>query len=192
MGSDRGHRAAAMRLGRFELWTLNNALRRFVQRRFELPIFQRLLEAHGIDLRGKVIVDAGCGSGYDAWLLSQVFAPSRLVAFDIMPEQIALARELDLDAEIDIGDVTAMREASGSCDAVFLFGVLHHIAAWRRALVEIARILKPGGVLLLEEPKVGFTWKEIEAGIRSAGLELLGCKRFLLGFFRSYLCQKPG
>jgi len=34
---------------------------------------------------------------------------------------------------------------------VFGFGVLHHLPDWRRALQEIARVLKPGGLYCLEE-----------------------------------------
>ncbi len=36
-------------------------------------------------------------------------------------------------------------------DAVFCFGVLHHVPDWQAALGELARVLKPGGVLYLEE-----------------------------------------
>jgi ubiquinone/menaquinone biosynthesis C-methylase UbiE len=36
-------------------------------------------------------------------------------------------------------------------DAVFGFGVLHHIPDWQAALSEVARVLKTGGVYFFEE-----------------------------------------
>ena len=37
-------------------------------------------------------------------------------------------------------------------DAVFDFGVLHHLPNWRAALREVARVLKPNGQFFFEEP----------------------------------------
>jgi SAM-dependent methyltransferase len=39
----------------------------------------------------------------------------------------------------------------GVLDAVFGFGVLHHLPDWRQGVREIARVLKPGGIYFLEE-----------------------------------------
>ena len=39
----------------------------------------------------------------------------------------------------------------GVLDAVFGFGVLHHLPDWQGGLREIARVLKPGGIYFLEE-----------------------------------------
>jgi ubiquinone/menaquinone biosynthesis C-methylase UbiE len=75
-------------------------------------------------------------------------------------------------------------------DAVFIFGVLHHIPQWRKALCEMARVLKPGGVLLVEEPRARFDWPEFEQGIELAGFEILERSKVLIEGFQSYLCLK--
>ena len=50
-----------------------------------------------------------------------------------------------------VGDVLHLPYPSGYLDAVFGFGVLHHVPDWRAGLGEIARVLKPGGRYFLEE-----------------------------------------
>jgi ubiquinone/menaquinone biosynthesis C-methylase UbiE len=50
-----------------------------------------------------------------------------------------------------VADVLRIPARSGSLDAVFGFGILHHVPDWESALGEIARVLKPGGVYYLEE-----------------------------------------
>ena len=50
-----------------------------------------------------------------------------------------------------VGDATYIASATGSYDAVFDFGVIHHIRDWRSALAEVARVLKPGGRFYGEE-----------------------------------------
>jgi ubiquinone/menaquinone biosynthesis C-methylase UbiE len=54
-----------------------------------------------------------------------------------------------------VGSVTDLREAvgarDGSYDAVFDFGIIHHVEDWRAALAETARVLRPGGRFFFEE-----------------------------------------
>ena len=40
---------------------------------------------------------------------------------------------------------------SGSFDAVFGFGFLHHVTAWQQSVSEIARVLRTGGIYYIEE-----------------------------------------
>ena len=44
-----------------------------------------------------------------------------------------------------------MGAQDGSYDAVFEFGIVHHVEDWRTALAEIARVLRPGGRFFFEE-----------------------------------------
>jgi hypothetical protein len=50
-----------------------------------------------------------------------------------------------------VGDVSEIAHPTASSDAVVEFGVIHHVPDWRTALAEIARVLRPGGLLLFED-----------------------------------------
>ena len=184
--------------------------RRLVQRHVEMRTFLSMLRARGIDLRGKRILDAGCGSGYGLALVAEALAPTRLCGFDLMPEQIALAQLRAVPgASVRVGDITNIEEPDDSFDAVFVFGILHHVPEWRDALSEIARVLAPGGVLLVEElhgrfvdfedgvlgmahPKdARFDWPTFRAGLGAAGLTILEERGLLFAAARSFLAQRP-
>ena len=47
--------------------------------------------------------------------------------------------------------MTHLPHPNEAFDAVFGFGVLHHVPDWRRALAEVARVLRIGGIYFLEE-----------------------------------------
>lgn len=123
--------------------------RRLGQRFFELPIFHQM----GLDVRGKDILEIGCGSGYGAFLLNQL-DPKSYVGLDVMEKQVELARRKYPQFEFLVQDATDLSQyESESKDVVIIFGVLHHIPDWRKAIDEIKRVLKPGGSLFLEEPR---------------------------------------
>jgi len=179
-----------MKLGRLEFLAMNNPLRRWLQKHIEFKIFKKHLEKRDIHLEDGVIMDAGCGSGYSTELIVNEYHPSHVIAFDYMPEQVHLAERRRLNVEFLVGDLRAIECESSTCDAVFIFGVLHHIAEWKKALCEVARVLKPGGVLLFDEPRYLFTWGELEAGIKSEGMDILELQTFFFHYFHAYLCQK--
>ena len=128
---------------------MNSAPRRFLQRRVEFPLFER----RGLAPRDLDIIEIGCGSGYGAELLSR-HGPRSYVGVDLMPEQISLALKRRLPrAEFMVRDATDLSCFDASTrDLAVIFGILHHIPAWRAVIGECHRVLRPGGRLFLEEP----------------------------------------
>ncbi|HVM70779.1 MAG TPA: class I SAM-dependent methyltransferase [Anaerolineales bacterium] len=142
-----------MELSDKEFRAMNHPLRRMIQRRYELPIMRKL----GLEPAGRDILEIGCGSGYGAQLLAQP-APLSYTGIDLMPEQIALARQRGLVnctfLQGDVADLSAFPD--GSFDLVVDFGILHHVPAWRKTLAECKRVLRQDGLLLVEEPDGAF------------------------------------
>ncbi len=138
-----------MKLSDVEFRAMNTWWRRWGQQHVELPLFQRL----GLDVAGKEVLEIGCGNGYGGFLLNQL-GPKSYLGLDVMEEQIAMARRNYPQYQFILQDATDLAQfPAASKDVVVIFGVLHHIPAWREVLDEIARVLKPGGQLFLEEPR---------------------------------------
>lgn len=195
-------------MDRKELMFVNSSLREFFQNHYEFRIFKRFLTKNNIDLHNGVIMDAGCGSGYGSELLVKEFQPRELFAFDVMPEQIERARKRGLPATFFVGDVTAIDLPSQKCDAAFVFAFLHHVPQWKKALQELERVLKPGGVLLIEElnkktvddaerylrvyhsKESRFEWSEFINGLEEAGFSIIEDRMIYAGHGRSFMCVK--
>jgi ubiquinone/menaquinone biosynthesis C-methylase UbiE len=103
-----------------------------------------------------LVLEIGCGRGAGARLIQEEFQPARLHAFDLDYRMILAAMRYLRPQYTDkialyVGDVLRLPYRDGVLDAVFGFGVLHHVPDWRGGLREIARVLKPGGLYCLEE-----------------------------------------
>ncbi|MDP8217585.1 MAG: class I SAM-dependent methyltransferase [Candidatus Theseobacter exili] len=53
------------------------------------------------------------------------------------------------------GDMAAIPLVKESVDAILCYGALHHVPDWQNAIYEFFRVLRPGGVLVLQEPGKG-------------------------------------
>ena len=195
-------------IDRKELRLVNSAVRGFCQKYYEFRTFRGYLKKNHIDLTNKVILDAGCGAGYSSEMIIKEFQPKELFAFDILPEEVELAKRRCLSASLFVGDVTDIKLPSDKFDAVFIFDVLHHVPRWRVALKEIYRVLKSGGVLLVQEPhKKGldnierffkiyhpkesrFEWPEFIEGLEDSGFRVVERRKIYLGHFQSCMCIK--
>lgn len=194
-----------MLLNRLEYLLMNNPLRAAVQRRFEAP---RLLELGGPSPGGRAL-ELGCGRGVGAELILALFDLHSVDGFDLDPRMVALARrrlEGRHEARFWVGSGVSLPAVDESYDAVFEFGIVHHIHDWRRAVAEMARVLKPGGRLYAEEvlePFIrGTRWlfdhpredrfdgERLRTAIEESGLEVLGWRE-LWGLFAWCVARKP-
>lgn len=143
------HFPAPAFIGRF----LDSDLRRWMQ-----PP-DKLIERSGIK-PGMVVMELGCGSGsFTTFVARVVGEQGKVYAVDIQPEMLVqLKRKL---AKIENQDITniELKEASAynlpfedeSLDLVYMVTVLMEIPDRGRALQEMKRILKPGGILAVTE-----------------------------------------
>jgi len=105
------------------------------------------------DIRGKTVLDLGCGSGESLCVL--VHRGARAIGIDISPELIELARrrlrEGRVDADVRVGSAYDTELPDGSVDVVFCMSLIHHLDI-PRVRDEMRRVLRPGGFVVLKEP----------------------------------------
>jgi len=104
---------------------------------------------------GKRVLDAACGAGYGTALLATVAA--KAIGVDVDAAAVAHARGRYGDRmhlRYEQGSVTALPFANAAFDTVVSYETIEHLAAddQPRMLAEFARVLAPGGVILLSSP----------------------------------------
>jgi ubiquinone/menaquinone biosynthesis C-methylase UbiE len=92
------------------------------------------------------ILEIGCGNGWNMSRFAQYGRPS--MGLDAVPERVTLAAT---HGPALLADGLQLPFAAGSLDMVYIQHVLHHIGDVQRALSEVWRVLRPGGVLFLVE-----------------------------------------
>ncbi|MEH0841347.1 methyltransferase domain-containing protein [Micromonospora sp. CPCC 205711] len=93
-----------------------------------------------------LLVDLGCGAGLLAPHL--VGKGYRHVGVDLT--RSALAQAAAHGVTVVNGDATAVPLADGCADVVAAGELLEHVPDWRRAVAEACRLLRPGGLLVLD------------------------------------------
>ena len=138
-----------MKVNKIEFWLMNNPVRAFIQEKIQIKQFRK-----SSSLRpDKVVLEIGCGNGTGAALIKKYFSPKEIYAIDIDQRMIDLANKNHSAPFIhfETGDVSQLRFETNQFDAVFDFGVIHHISNWKDCLRELKRVLKPGGELIIED-----------------------------------------
>lgn len=141
-----------VKLNALEKALMNNPVRASLQRRYEATLLQRL----GGGLEGKRVLEIGCGRGVGTEIIFERLGAGEVHAFDVDPDmidqaRIRLARYTPNRLKLYVGDAAAINEPDASFDAVFDFAIIHHIPNWKDAVVEVARVLRPGGKFYFEE-----------------------------------------
>ena len=140
-----------MKLNLPERLFVNSPLRYLIQQR-EIRFLKRLCNLKA----GTRCLEIGCGHGAGARILLKTFQPDRLDALDIDPVMIRLAAKRRPLWTVDrlfflVGDAQQLPYADASMDAVFNFGIIHHLEEWQQGIREVVRVLKNGGGFYFEE-----------------------------------------
>jgi ArsR family transcriptional regulator len=136
------------------------------------------------------LLDLGTGTGRLLELLAPLY--NRAIGVDASPAMLAVARaNLDragvTNAQVRLGDINNLPFARNSFDVVTVHQVLHYLDDPERAIAEAARVLRPGGRLLVVDfaphdleflrerhahRRLGFAPGTMGQWIESAGLAL--------------------
>lgn len=140
-----------MKLNWAEMLVVNNPLRVF-QQGLEIGWMKK----HAQLAPGGSFLEIGCGRGAGASLIRRQFSPGLVCAMDLDPLMIRRACHYlgpeDLgEISFCVADALNLPHPDSSFDAIFSFGVLHHVPDWQGALQEVGRVLKPHGIYFLEE-----------------------------------------
>jgi len=103
----------------------------------------------------EVILDGGCGNARD--LIQLALHGCKCIGIDLSPNMIEeakkeLATRNIQRVELEVGDLTNLRFCDETFDKVFASEVLEHVPDYRKAVSEMARVLKPGGTLVVTTP----------------------------------------
>jgi len=101
------------------------------------------------DLPAGVALDAGCGTGRHAAHLAAL--GHAVIGVDASPEMLVLARERVPGGDFRVGDLRALPVADCTAAVVVCALALSHLPDLG-AVAELARVLRPGGTLVLSNP----------------------------------------
>jgi SAM-dependent methyltransferase len=106
---------------------------------------------------GMRLLDVGCGSGGITLGLAERVAPGDAVGVEIAPSEVELARRAAAargvgNARFVVGSAYGLPFPDGSFDAALACNALEHLADPERALRELRRVLRPGGVVGVRDP----------------------------------------
>jgi SAM-dependent methyltransferase len=102
------------------------------------------------------ILDAGCGTG-GMLDLYRTWPDAEITGLDFSPDALRFSHNRGHQRLVG-GDLTLLPFRTSSFDVVTALDVIEHVEADSRALAEIARVLRPGGILVATVPAYQFLW----------------------------------
>lgn len=130
----------------------------------------------------KRVLDLACGEGYGSWILAD--AAMEVVGVDknshvIRHAQMTYKKD---NLKFEVGDMEKLLFNSGEFDVVVCFEAIEHIIAQEECIVEIRRVLRDGGILLISTPVMADSKKK-------DSLNPFHLKELTLQEFEGLLCK---
>jgi SAM-dependent methyltransferase len=173
------------------MYDLENHYWWFVARR---NLITEIVRREAGEKEGRRIFDVGCGTGANLAAISRY---GRSFGVDLANEAIRLCRRRGLK-DLAISNMENLAYLSESFDIITALDVLEHIDDDLRAMDELFRICKTGGMLLVTVPAYGFLWSEHDEALHHrrryaahelrnkltvAGFEIERCSYFITSLF---------
>ncbi|WP_328535455.1 class I SAM-dependent methyltransferase [Streptomyces sp. NBC_00344] len=118
------------------------------------PAFARAVADLGLRA-GDAVLDAGCGTGRALTPLRRAVGPAgHVVGVDVTPAMLEAAQRAGRHGEalLILADVARLPLLTESLDAVLAAGLIAHLPEPEANLRELARVVRPGGLLALFHP----------------------------------------
>jgi 2-polyprenyl-3-methyl-5-hydroxy-6-metoxy-1,4-benzoquinol methylase len=119
--------------------------------------------AHADPKAGLRWIDVGCGTGHVLRTLRDAHAPARLVGVDVLPW---LDDDLCDAVELHVGDAPALLPGLEPADRVLMVETIEHLEAPWTTLRAAARLVAPGGRLVVTTPHVATLRHRLELPLR--------------------------
>jgi ubiquinone/menaquinone biosynthesis C-methylase UbiE len=126
---------------------------------------------------GMTVLEPGPGMGFFTLALARlVGAAGRVVAVDVQPRMLEAlerrARKAGLGERVDTrraeGPSLGVDDLAGAVDFVLAFAVVHELPDQKAFFEQLARVLKPGGRVLVSEPRLHVKESDLSLTVRTA------------------------
>ena len=110
-------------------------------------------------LDAKSVLDVGCGNGSYIKKIADHFPEKRYIGIDISPELISIAKQENYEQNIlfEQGDFYQF-ENDEKFDVIIMRLIVQHLKGFNPILLQAAKLLKPGGSLVIVEPDLENSW----------------------------------
>ena len=138
---------------------MNNPLRAIIQEKYELRILRGMSSIRNMEKA----LEIGCGNGTGTKLIKKYFSAQNITGVDLDEKMIEIAQKRNKDTTITfkVMDASKLDFPDQQFDAVFDFGIIHHIPNWKDCIKELKRVLKTNGELILEDLSIESFSKDI-------------------------------
>lgn len=140
--------------------------------RHQVALYRHVLAA--ADPRGKDVVEVGCGRGGGAAWIAEQLAPATMLGIDLSSSAIAFCRARHRAANLRFLNAPAESLPIEDRSVDIVVNVeSSHMYAMDRFLAEVARVLRPGGLLCWADSRISGQISALERSFAESGLRLI-------------------